>query len=231
MAASAGVTTIGPDRARALRLYAQLASHYDRRASILAVAPIRRRALARLAAARGETVLDVACGTGINFPAIEHAIGPSGRLIGIELSRDMLAVAQRRVAAAGWRNVTLIESAAEDADLPSGVDAALFSFTHDVLRSPAAVRRVADALASDGRAVACGVMGAWRWALLARSLPRVAARRFVTTDEGMAEPWTHLGELLRVERVERPPMYLGAMYVVTARRSPTTSIETTANVL
>jgi SAM-dependent methyltransferase len=228
MAARTAVTTIGPDRERARRLYAQLASRYDRDASILAIAPIRRRALARVAAAPGETVLDVACGTGINFAAIEQAIGPGGRLVGVELSPDMLAVARRRVAAAGWRNVTLIESAIEVADLPSGVDAALFSFTHDVLRSPAAVSRVADALAQDGRAVACGVMDAWRWALGARSLLRVAARRFVTTDEGMAQPWDHLSELLGVERVERPGSYLGAMYVVTAR-PPAARVDTSAS--
>jgi ubiquinone/menaquinone biosynthesis C-methylase UbiE len=222
---------MGPDRERAQRLYAELASHYDRSAIIRAIAPIRRRALARLAAAPGETVLDVACGTGINFPAIEQAIGPSGRLIGIELSRDMLAVARQRVAAGGWRNITLMQSAIEDADLPSHVDAALFSFTHDVLRSPTAVGRVADALAPDGRAVACGLMDPWWWALPMRSLRRVVARRFVTTHEGMAEPWSHLGDLLRVQRVERPPIYLGAMYVVTARWSPTTSVKTSGNVL
>ena len=49
----------------------------------------------------------------------------------------MLALARERCVREGWRNVTLIESAMETADIPAPVDAILFNFTHDVLRSPA----------------------------------------------------------------------------------------------
>jgi len=34
-------------------------------------------------------VLDLACGTGLNFPALERAVGPAGRIIGIDLSADV----------------------------------------------------------------------------------------------------------------------------------------------
>jgi demethylmenaquinone methyltransferase/2-methoxy-6-polyprenyl-1,4-benzoquinol methylase len=39
----------------------------------------------------GETVIDVACGTGLTFALIEDLIGPDGRVIGMDLSPEMLA--------------------------------------------------------------------------------------------------------------------------------------------
>jgi ubiquinone/menaquinone biosynthesis C-methylase UbiE len=55
-----------------------------------------------LAPASGSVVLDVGCGTGLNFVGLEKAIGPRGRLIGIDLSSDMLARAHERVQRHGW---------------------------------------------------------------------------------------------------------------------------------
>ena len=43
----------------------------------------------------GDAVLDVACGTGLSFPLLEEAIGPAGRLVGVELSPEMAAIARR----------------------------------------------------------------------------------------------------------------------------------------
>ena len=43
----------------------------------------------------GEQVLDVACGTGALTRLLAKAVGPEGRLVGLDLSPDMLAVARR----------------------------------------------------------------------------------------------------------------------------------------
>jgi hypothetical protein len=42
----------------------------------------------------------------------------------------------------GWDEVSLIESSAEDADIPVTADAALFCLTHDILQSVGAVENV-----------------------------------------------------------------------------------------
>jgi demethylmenaquinone methyltransferase/2-methoxy-6-polyprenyl-1,4-benzoquinol methylase len=75
-----------------------------------------------------DVVLDVGCGTGQAFPVLEEAIGPEGRLIGIDLSAAMLARAAERIERDGWRNVTLIESSVEEALVPVTADGALLSF-------------------------------------------------------------------------------------------------------
>lgn len=63
----------------------------------------REAGIALLGVRRGDVVLDVGCGTGLNFPALVEAVGPEGLVIGIDRSPDMLAMAQRRVDRERWR--------------------------------------------------------------------------------------------------------------------------------
>jgi hypothetical protein len=111
------------------------------------------------------------------------------------------------------RPVGLAEEPVEDADLPKTADAALFSFSHDVLRSPAAVDRVVDALRPGGRVAAAGAMHPWRWVAPLRPVLIRAARGYVTTTEGFERPWSHLADRLRIDWVERPPAYSGSIYI------------------
>jgi SAM-dependent methyltransferase len=69
----------------------------------------RRRAVDMLGLVAGATVVDVACGTGLNFPLIQERIGPSGTLIGVDMARRMLKRADERVQKAGWPNVKLVQ--------------------------------------------------------------------------------------------------------------------------
>jgi ubiquinone/menaquinone biosynthesis C-methylase UbiE len=70
--------------------------------------PFRTRALGRLPFADGATVLDLACGTGQNFPLLAERIGVKGEIIGVDISSGMLRRARHRVEQSGWRNVSLI---------------------------------------------------------------------------------------------------------------------------
>jgi ubiquinone/menaquinone biosynthesis C-methylase UbiE len=51
--------------------------------------------------APGDSVLDIACGTGANFALLDERVGPAGRVVGVDLSPDMLAVAAERCGARG----------------------------------------------------------------------------------------------------------------------------------
>ena len=57
----------------------------------------------------GDTVFDLGCGTGLNFPLLVDAVGPSGQVIGLDLSTDMLRMARFRIARHRWSNVRVIE--------------------------------------------------------------------------------------------------------------------------
>ena len=75
---------------------------------------IARQVVPRLGLRGGETVLDVGCGAGHNFPYLLSAIGPRGRLIGVDLAENMVARARARVTAQGWPNVMLTVGDAGD---------------------------------------------------------------------------------------------------------------------
>jgi len=102
-----------PDRTAALAQYRFAAPGYDRH--MRRFTRWQQLAVDRLRLSAGESVIDVACGTGLSFPILEKAIGESGHIIGIELSSEMIARARDRVASHAWTNVTLVEAPAEEA--------------------------------------------------------------------------------------------------------------------
>lgn len=180
----------GPDRVRAREKYRRLAATYDRRIALSA--PLRRRAVDRLGLDAGETCLEVACGTGINFGLIEERIGPAGRLIGLDLSPEMLARARERIEREAWPNVSLVEASVEEARLPAAPDALLFSLTHDVLQMPTGLANLFEQAKPGARVAAFGPKLAARWPILLNPLVRAAARPYVTTLDGLDRPWRHL---------------------------------------
>lgn len=68
----------------------------------------RRVAIDMMCLRRGDCILDIGCGTGLNFSLLQEAVGPTGRIIGIDLSPSMLAQAQARVQRNAWQNTRLI---------------------------------------------------------------------------------------------------------------------------
>src|SRR5215210_1752435 len=109
----------------AIAKYRELAAVYDRQTARLG--RYRQRAVQRLLVGSGDTVLDVACGTGANFSLLERCVGPRGHVIGIDISPEMLQVARHRAQRHGWQNIELIETSVDAADFDGEIDAALFS--------------------------------------------------------------------------------------------------------
>lgn len=112
----------------------------------------RRRAVEALRLRPGGTVVDLACGTGQNFQLIERAVGPAGRIIGVDLTDAMLAQAERRAERNGWRNISLVEADAAEYAFPAEVDAILstYAFSH-LPRCGGVIAHGAEALTRDGR--------------------------------------------------------------------------------
>ncbi len=148
----------------------------------------------------GDTVLDLGCGTGLNFAPLIAAVGPTGTVIGLDRSAQMLRVAARRVSAKGWSNVRLVEADATTFDparvtssLPAAagglVDAVFSSYAMSVFKNwPRAWDRARSVLRPDGRACIVDMqLPEGRFRVFA-PIARLAAR--VGGADLAAHPWT-----------------------------------------
>lgn len=179
-----------PDRLLALRRYRTLAERYDE--SCRWLGPIRSAALDLLALRPQDTVFDIACGTGSMLPALAHAVGPHGRVIGIEQSPDMAAIAARRVTDAGLENVKVLVCSVEDVVPDHAADALLLCYTHDVLQSDRAIERLLSLARPGTRIVIAGAKLLGWWAAPINVWKLWRSRHYLTTYRGLRTPWARL---------------------------------------
>jgi len=136
------------------RFYTRWAGAYDLLASAApGMGAIRQRGVDWLALDPGETVVEMGCGTGANLPYLREAVGPRGRLVGVDLAGGALDRARSRIRRAGWENVTLLRG---DAARPAlrDADALLATFVAGMFEDPERVAdRWCDLLAPGGRIV------------------------------------------------------------------------------
>jgi len=123
----------------------------------------------------------------------------------------MLVQARACVARHRWKNVTLIEASVEDARIARTADAALFHFTHDILRAPPAIANVLRALRPGARVVACGLKWSVPWAWPVNLFVFGAALHSVSSLDGLAQPWSLLAEQL--DDLELDSDLAGAVFV------------------
>jgi ubiquinone/menaquinone biosynthesis C-methylase UbiE len=118
--------------------------------------PLAEEIVSLAALAPGDRVLDVGCGTGLASAAAAAAVAPSGSVVGVDLSRGMLAAAARRLEGApNGRLVELRRMDAERLDLPDGAFDAVVSLCA-ILHFPQlgqALREMQRVLAPGGRLV------------------------------------------------------------------------------
>jgi demethylmenaquinone methyltransferase/2-methoxy-6-polyprenyl-1,4-benzoquinol methylase len=81
----------------------------------------------------GARVLDIACGTGLNFNLIEKRIGPSGTITGLDNSEKTLRIAKSRIMHRRWTNVETVKIDAAVYQVEQKYDASICTFAIEII--------------------------------------------------------------------------------------------------
>jgi ubiquinone/menaquinone biosynthesis C-methylase UbiE len=190
------VTQIDGTREHLIATYRKKAKHYDISSRLYPIPgyphrALRLRAIRELGLRPGDTVIDIACGTGLNFPLLEDVVGPGGRIVGVDLTDAMLAQAQDRIQTNGWSNISLVQADAATFVFPAKVDAILS--TYAMSHVPECAEVIANGVAA--------LPGGGRWVVLDVKVPGstpgwlaqlgiAMVRPFASIDEWMMRrPW------------------------------------------
>ena len=205
-------------------IYRKRAKRYDFTANLYYLMGFRewayrQRAVEALGLHAGDTVVEIGCGTGLNFPLLQEAVGPTGRIIGVDLTDAMLEQARQRVADNGWSNVELVHSDAAEYHFPQDVDGILSTFA--LTLSPnydRVIQRGSQALARGGRWVILDFKMASGWlAALAPLLAAVTAPFGVRLEMADRHLWESIERYLPDSRMTE--YYGGFVYLAVGERA------------
>lgn len=225
------MSPIDRSRERLIETYRKKAEHYDITCRLYPVPGYpqraqRRRAVQALGLRPGDSVIDIACGTGLNFPLIEEVIGPAGRIVGVDLTDAMLDQAQDRIETEGWSNISLVQADAADFVFPSKVDAILSTY------ALSQVPECAEVIARGGAALSSG----GRWVVLDLKVPDRSPRwltqlsiatvgRFGALEEWvLRRPWETIRAAMREELADLTwtELCFGSAFLAAGSRGPRT---------
>lgn len=209
-------------------LYRKRAGAYDFSANLYYLIGFRetryrKQAITELKLGSGNTVVEVGCGTGLNFKYLQRALGESGRLIGVDLTDAMLDQARDRIDKNGWQNVELVRCDAADYAFPKNINGVISSFALTLVPEfEAILERASQALDPGGRLVILDLKlpGSWPGWLI--NLGVLITRPFgVTRDLGERKPWAVMHKYF--DRVEVKQLYGGFAYLAVGEKGGETS--------
>jgi ubiquinone/menaquinone biosynthesis C-methylase UbiE len=112
---------------------------------------LRASALSALDLPDDATVLDLGCGAGANIPHLRRAVGPAGRVVGVDFTEPVLARARARH---DHDNVQFVRADVTDPPIDGPVDAVVASFLGGMLPDPVATVDAWASLVRPGGAIA-----------------------------------------------------------------------------
>ena len=216
-------------RERLIEIYRKKAKHYDLTSRFYPVPGYpnqaqRRRAVRALGLRPGDRVVDVACGTGLNFALIEELIGPGGRIVGVDLTDAMLARARDRTETNGWSNVSLVEADAVRFEFPAEVDAIVCTYAlSQVPECAEVIAHGAAALSGGGRWVVLDLKVPDNTPAWLAQLGTALVRPFASIDAWMMRrPWEAIRAAMQQELADLSwtELSFGTAFLAAGSRDP-----------
>lgn len=169
-----------------------------------------------------DTVVDLGCGTGLLFHQLYKAVGPQGKIIGVDLSQEMLGQAQQRIREEGWDNIELVCADATKYTFPPNLNAIISNY------APILIPDVEKVVANGCKALTPGgrfsiLDMAWpnwlpiRWWRLFFWLKPLGLTREILNRKPWEAVWRAMEEHL--EEVTHKRFWFGFMYQINGVRS------------
>jgi demethylmenaquinone methyltransferase/2-methoxy-6-polyprenyl-1,4-benzoquinol methylase len=207
-----------------ITLYRGLAGRYDLTTNLYRVmgfpmGSFRKAAVGALSLRAGDSVVELGCGTGLNFPLLQQAIGPSGKIIGVDMTDAMLAKAQDQIDRRGWRNVELVHSDVAQYEFKRRVDGILSTFAMEFVAEYDDLIRRCSAALNPGKhlAIADLKIPDGRLAHLAPLLLALVRPYGTTMDLADRRSWESVVKYLNHTTVKE--FYFGYAYLAWGRNS------------
>jgi len=208
---------------RIAELYQKRAGLYDFSANLYYLIGIResayrRKAVESLNLVFGDTVVEIGCGTGLNFRLLRERVGEEGKIIGVDLTAEMLSAAGRRIERNQWKNIELIHCDAGAYAFPEYVGGVISTFAITLVEEyDKIIRRGAAALAPGKRLVVLDFKLPTTWPMWLIKFFVILTRPFgVTLDLGDRHPWESVERYL--DRKVFTNFYFGCIYVAAGEK-------------
>jgi demethylmenaquinone methyltransferase/2-methoxy-6-polyprenyl-1,4-benzoquinol methylase len=205
-------------------LYRKRAANYDLSANLYYLigfreAKYRKRAVSALGLEPGDTVVEIGCGTGLNFSYLLNSVGETGTLIGVDLTNAMLEKAGDRLQRKGWRNVQLVHMDAAVYEFPSQLKGVISTFALTLVPEyKEVIEHAFHALEPDGRFVILDLKKPDRWPLWLVKVGVFITKPF-GVSLGLAErkPWQVMDKYFA--RVTVTEVFGGFVYIAVGEKT------------
>lgn len=195
--------------------YTNIASRYDSMMNKVFFGidrKYRKIAVNEMELKEGDVVLDLGCGTGLNFEYIHEKIGKKGRIIGVDQCLEMLEQAKKKKLMHKWSNIELIQQDIQELKINEKFDAILcFCVLSLVNRHKDTIRTASTYLKENGKFVIFDVKEPKNPAKLFLPLIKYIAKKFRSTEDDFTKRlWIDMMKYLKVEVKE---YFFGLFYL------------------
>lgn len=178
----------------------------------------RQDTISALALKPGDSVVELGCGTGLNFVYVQQAIGPTGQIIGVDLTDSMLDVARDRIAEERWTNVALVQADLSEWKFPIGISGVFSTLALTLVPEyDMVIERASCALKPEGRLAIFDMKEPKGWpAWLVRFAAWLNKPFGVSLDLADRHPWRSIRRYLTETQYQE--YYFGALYLCAGKK-------------
>ena len=204
-------------------LYQKRAKRYDYSANFYYLFGIREFAYRRIAVEAlklepGDTVVEIGCGTGLNFRLLRDRVGSEGKIIGVDLTAEMLSAAGRRIERNKWTNIELVQCDTGAYVFPEHVEGVISTFAITLVAEYDEIIKCGAAVLTPGKRLAVlDFKLPDNWPMWLVKFFVILSRPFgVTLDLADRHPWESIERYLDLKEFKN--FYFGSIYLAAGEK-------------